>query len=359
MSVVTEAAPTGFVDRRKIPVQRHAVTHHAWCTRMPEGCAFLARTVSAVCALAQRNPRGSGRFPPERKACCVQVDVRMRLGWLGFLPVLAIVVGCSNASSDVASEGEDMTTSRLTSSDKVAFDYFLAKGLKNYQAAGIVGNLDQESGMNPTIKQFGGGPGRGIAQWSAGGRWDSDKNDNAVAFAAAEKKDVESLALQLDFIWHELTTFPSYGLADLKASKDVHGATLAFQEKFEACGDCVSTQRLSYAQNALNAYGADKVTGAKDAGSEPEPTPAPSDDAGASAEQPTTASSESGNPNSGSGSDENESTTENQNAELPPVASTNAGCAMSTGSASNGWLLGLAVALVALRRRRSLRIVPL
>src|SRR5579863_10246567 len=111
--------------------------------------------------------------------------------------------------------------------DKAAFDYFLGKGLVNFQAAGIVGNLDQESGVDPTAVQSG-GPGRGIAQWSVGGRWDTDANDNAVWYAAQQGQSVDSLQLQLDFIWYELTTFPNYGLASLIASTDVTSATIAF-----------------------------------------------------------------------------------------------------------------------------------
>ena len=42
-----------------------------------------------------------------------------------------------------------------------AYDFFVAKGLANFQSAGIVGNLDQESGVNPGSVQYGGGPGRG------------------------------------------------------------------------------------------------------------------------------------------------------------------------------------------------------
>ena len=72
--------------------------------------------------------------------------------------------------------GDDTPTSSteqdLSSNTHTAFNYFVAKGLTKRQSAGIVGNLLQESSMNPTIKQYGGGPGRGIAQWSGGGRWD-------------------------------------------------------------------------------------------------------------------------------------------------------------------------------------------
>src|SRR5260221_12348293 len=70
----------------------------------------------------------------------------------------------------------------LNANSRTAFDYFLGKGLTAVQAAGIIGNLMQESNVDPTAAQPG-GPGRGIAQWSVGGRWDHDSGDNAVAFA--------------------------------------------------------------------------------------------------------------------------------------------------------------------------------
>ncbi len=144
--------------------------------------------------------------------------------------------------------------------DKAAFDYFLGKGLANFQAAGIVGNLDQESGVDPLSVQSG-GPGRGIAQWSVGGRWDTDANDNATWYAGQQGQSVDSLQLQLDFIWYELTTFSGYGLASLKASTDVTSATVAFQNDFEGCGTCDQSTRIAYAQSVLSLYGNDTVDG--------------------------------------------------------------------------------------------------
>src|SRR5262245_52374876 len=67
--------------------------------------------------------------------------------------------------------------------DRIAFNYFKSKGLTDEQAAGIVGNLDHEGGMNPEQHQIGGGPGRGIGQWSKGERWDTTPGDNVVDFA--------------------------------------------------------------------------------------------------------------------------------------------------------------------------------
>src|SRR5581483_3032280 len=125
---------------------------------------------------------------------------------------LLFVVACSGSGAP----GDAPADWALFTNDKAAFDYFVGKGLTNFQAAGIVGNLDQESGVSPTAVQQG-GPGRGIAQWSVGGRWDTDSGDNATAYAAKQNQSVWSLGLQLDFIWYELTTFSGYGLSKLKA----------------------------------------------------------------------------------------------------------------------------------------------
>jgi MYXO-CTERM domain-containing protein len=144
--------------------------------------------------------------------------------------------------------------SALFANDQTAYDYFVGKGLTNFQSAGIVGNLDQESGVDPNAVQQG-GPGRGIAQWSVGGRWDTDANDNCLWYASQQGQSSTSLTLQLDFIWYELTTFSGYGLAALKATTNVTDATVAFETDFEGCGTCDQSTRISYAQGVLSAYG--------------------------------------------------------------------------------------------------------
>ena len=168
-----------------------------------------------------------------------------------------LALGCSSTPGD---EGTSASGSASTSfpNDQPAYDYFVGKGLTNFQAAGIVGNLDQESGVDPNAVQAG-GPGRGIAQWSAGGRWDTASGDNLVAFAAGEGLPTSSLQVQLDFIWFELQNFPSYGLAKLRATTNVTDATVAFETDFEGCGSCDEAARISYAEDVLKAYGADPV----------------------------------------------------------------------------------------------------
>jgi Phage tail lysozyme len=165
--------------------------------------------------------------------------------------VIALVAAC--ATEPYEQTDLDVRADTAFANDKVAFDFFVAKGLTNFQAAGIVGNLDQESGVNPSSVQAD-GPGRGIAQWSVGGRWDTSANDNVKTYAAQQGESMTSLSLQLEFIWYELTTV-GYGYSTLKATTNVTDATIAFMAKYEICGDCLSSQRVAYAQAVLAAYG--------------------------------------------------------------------------------------------------------
>jgi hypothetical protein len=193
-------------------------------------------------------------------------------------PLVAIGVAFTLTACGPTASFESVgdNVSGLTANDHVAFDYFRGKGLTSIQAAGIIGNLDQESGMSPTAAQSG-GPGRGIAQWSTGGRWDSSSGDNATWYAGKQGQSVWSLQLQLDFIWYELTTFSAFGLATLEQSTSVAAATGDFARDFEICGACNQSQRVAYAEAALQAYGGDTP----DASPSPPPDAAPaSDDAG-------------------------------------------------------------------------------
>src|SRR5260221_623330 len=115
-------------------------------------------------------------------------------GWL-----VALSLG---ACSAIPGEEIGQSTQALATypNEQPAFDFFRAKGLSSEQSAGIIGNLDVESGVDPASVQKG-GPGRGIAQWSAGARWDTSKGDNVKDYATQQGKSAVSLELQLDFIW--------------------------------------------------------------------------------------------------------------------------------------------------------------
>jgi hypothetical protein len=88
--------------------------------------------------------------------------------------------------------------------------------------------LREESGLNPRKHQDGGGPGRGIAQWTLDDRW-----ADLVAFARRQHKKPTNFNLQLQFVWHELST--SYrGLRSyLRSTHDLQDATRRVMNEYE------------------------------------------------------------------------------------------------------------------------------
>lgn len=130
----------------------------------------------------------------------------------------------------------------------------LADGLTQEQAAGILGNLDQESGFSPTADQAN-GPGRGIAQWSEGGRWEDLK-----AFAKANKMDPNQLGTQYAFMRHEMSqgwgNFTMKGFSETSSPQE---AASYFGTNYEAYG--IEGGRRELAQqwfNRLKKLGAGK-----------------------------------------------------------------------------------------------------
>ena len=151
-------------------------------------------------------------------------------------------------------------TGNLVGGDNIekAYNFFVQNGLKNFQSAGILGNLRQESGVNPKSNQSG-GPGRGIAQWSEGGRWEALKKwvADASHFPDNKPRDPESLDGQLAFLWHEMKDVSPWNqtLPEVKAAQTVEQATQAFEESFEKAGIPNMPNRIKYAREVLNKFG--------------------------------------------------------------------------------------------------------
>lgn len=147
--------------------------------------------------------------------------------------------------------------------EEKAFNYFVQKGLTKEQSAGIVGNLSWESaGVNPKSNQHGGGPGRGIAQWEVGGRWDTDKT-NVLDFAAKQGRDPYDLGLQLDFLWEELTSVPPWNAAlpALKRTSTVAQATISFLDNFEKPRIRHEAERIALAEGIFAKFSGTAVSG--------------------------------------------------------------------------------------------------
>ena len=180
------------------------------------------------------------------------MSLRRVFASLGF--GLVGLVGCAEAGSE---DPQEQTTQALQTfpNEQAAFAFFVSKGLTDNQIGGIIGNLDAESGLDPTIHQGGGGPGRGIAQWSAGARWDTTSGDNVMDYAADQGESALTLQLQLEFIWFELTNFSGYGLAQLQATSTVSEAVSVFKAKYEGCAGCATGNRVAFGQSAVDRFG--------------------------------------------------------------------------------------------------------
>lgn len=126
----------------------------------------------------------------------------------------------------------------LSSEQVIAF--FVSKGLTRGQAAGIAGNLQQESSLNPSD------PGGYLAQWGG----DRLKGLEAFAKAHGHATAAGNGPIQLEYIWHELQTSEKGTLTKLIQSELPQEAAKVFSELFERPGNPQLPNREKYAREA-------------------------------------------------------------------------------------------------------------
>lgn len=128
--------------------------------------------------------------------------------------------------------GSDSSTSTAPlvgrgNSEKI-WNYFKKQGFSDAGAAGIMANLYHESGYDPSIKQIGGGPGRGLAQWE-GPRWVALQK-----FAKDRNKPWTDMQTQLDFIMHEMKSNHDSSFVEyFKNSTSAYDSAANFENVFE------------------------------------------------------------------------------------------------------------------------------
>jgi hypothetical protein len=133
-------------------------------------------------------------------------------------------------------------TASLTGDNNLAkiFNYLTdpAKGLTPAQAAGVIGNMITESGLNPerlqgtalndltTAQQAGNSSlGWGIVQWTPAGKM--------INPTLQAHKDPNDLGVQLDFLWNQLNTNEKAALDALKQTSTPEAAAQSFEVKYE------------------------------------------------------------------------------------------------------------------------------
>ena len=103
-----------------------------------------------------------------------------------------------------------------------AMSFFMSRGYTKVQAAGIVGNLVQESNVRSDGPSGDSGTAFGLAQWRG------ERFTRLKRFANARGQDWQDFDTQLAFIDTELQTQEVTAYRNLKAAETVDEATAAF-----------------------------------------------------------------------------------------------------------------------------------
>ena len=140
-----------------------------------------------------------------------------------------------------------------------AYTYLTGQGLSSGAATGVVGNLVAESGVNPSSVQSG-GPGRGIAQWSAGGRWNT-----FLSWASARGLSTTSLQTQLAFMVSEMKSMGVW--QQLLSTTDATSAAAITMRSYEMPADQSQSNAVRRANLGISAVkgAAAGTAGAQDA----------------------------------------------------------------------------------------------
>lgn len=137
-----------------------------------------------------------------------------------------------------------MTTKEVQQKATQARDYLMSQGLRKHEAAGIVGNLMQESGMNAAITNSIGA--FGTAQWLG------PRKKNLINWAANNNRNPQDMYTQLDYILQE----PGESAKMLNALKKTQNASQAartFSQIYERPGKAEANnhKRAGYAEQLM------------------------------------------------------------------------------------------------------------
>ncbi|NSV09267.1 peptidoglycan DD-metalloendopeptidase family protein [Enterococcus faecalis] len=121
------------------------------------------------------------------------------------------------------------------------WQFLKSKGYSEQAAAGILGNMDQESGIMPDIDEGGGGSGYGLVQWTSPIAGESGRayvqRLLAQAGISGDYRNITTQLKLLDWHMHNGQYIPSaaypYSVAEFKALTDIGTATMTFEANFE------------------------------------------------------------------------------------------------------------------------------
>lgn len=148
---------------------------------------------------------------------------------------------------------------------EIVWQYFIGKGHSKESTAGIMGNIQHESGFETDKIEAGTGIGFGLIQWS------DIRRDAIEAYAAQNNKDILDVHFQLDYLYMELDgttgnhwfatdvySFSpyNYDFNEFKSTNDIEFAVNAFCWMFERPDERVAhlDRRIQSAHEYYNEF---------------------------------------------------------------------------------------------------------
>jgi hypothetical protein len=156
------------------------------------------------------------------------------------------------------------------------YDFFVNQGLAPHQAAGVVGNLQGESGQGLNPNAINPGDGRDGSDSIGIGQWNGDRAQALKDYAASKNAPWNDLNTQLEFLHGELKgpeKAAYQGLLAAKTPEAAGQAMLAYERPKDWNKPGAHPERAQYAARAMQAYGGGAQPGAPVAGTQPSAQP--------------------------------------------------------------------------------------
>lgn len=150
-------------------------------------------------------------------------------------------VGTGSSAGGAARGGATGSGAGSTRNASAAMSFFQRRGLTTAQAAGLVGNLQAESGANLDPRAVGdGGRAIGIAQWHP---------DRRANFSRAIGKPFERSTFedQLNFIWWEFNNTERAAFAQLRRATTAEQAAAIVDQYYERSSGAHRNRRIANA----------------------------------------------------------------------------------------------------------------
>lgn len=146
---------------------------------------------------------------------------------------------------------KDKSGKKLSGKDnkEKVWNYLMDEGFSPAAAAGIMGNMQQESNFNPDADNGGGA--FGLVQWMG------DRQSKLRAYAKERDLEVTNLEIQLSFMIKEMKgmSFGGKSYEEFKKMTDPSEAADIFEKTFERSGASQIVQRMKYAEEIYKEYG--------------------------------------------------------------------------------------------------------